>query len=261
MSDRLAAVDNVAAPKTRTPGRTPTTPPARKGHSESWEWMKSLGIALVFFIIIRTFLFQAFSIPSGSMESTLLVGDYLMANNTVFGARIPFTETALPGLRDPRHGEIVVFRPTYNRPVIDVVKRVIGEPGDVVEMREGVVYRNGERLEEPYARKSGTPDVPMQYSGPSGFAWHLEHLPAEVDRESYRPSRDEWGPLRVPEGHYFLMGDNRDESLDSRYVGFVPRDVIHGKPMFIYYSVDPGVDRPFRFLSGARWSRIGDGIR
>lgn len=248
----------MATPDTDARGRTAAENPPR---SESWEWIKSLGVALLLFLVIRTFLVQAFSIPSGSMENTLLVGDYLMANNTVFGPRLPFTETRLPGLRDPRRGEVVVFRPTYNDPIIDVVKRVVGIPGDTVQMKDGVMFRNGERLEESYVKDAGLPDMPLSFSGPGGYSWHLEALPAGADGEAYRPTRETWGPLVVPAGHYFLMGDNRDESLDSRFMGFIPREVIRGKPMFIYYSVDRSLERPFSLITAVRWSRMGDLIR
>jgi len=254
----------VATPKTEARGWTVPAPepgdPKKKARSETWEWAKSLAIAVVLFLVLRTFLLQAFSIPSGSMENTLLVGDYLMANN-VFGPRIPFTEVRLPGFRDPEHGEIVVFRPTYNQPVIDVVKRVIGVPGDTLRMEDGVMYRNGRRLEEPYVKDAGAPDAPFAFSGSSGYAWQLDALPPGVDRESYAPTRETWGPLVVPPGKYFLMGDNRDESLDSRFMGFIPRDVIGGKPMFIYFSYDPTLERPISFITAARWGRIGELIR
>ena len=234
----------------------------KKKGSEAAEWAKSLGIAVVLFLVIRTFLIQAFSIPSGSMENTLLIGDYLMANNAIYGAHIPFTDTRLPAFRDPRHGDIVVFRPTYNDPVIDVVKRVIGEPGDTVQMRDGAVLRNGRPLSEPYAVRLGTPDRPMDRFGPGGYEWHLGAMPAGSGGEAYAPTRDNWGPLVVPAGHYFLMGDNREASLDSRYMGFIPRGVIRGKPLFIYFSYDPNSDRAFpRFLTAARWGRIGSVIR
>ena len=192
------------------------------------------------------------------MENSLLIGDYLMANNAIFGAHIPLTDVRLPAFREPRHGDIVVFRPAYNDPVIDVVKRVIGEPGDTVQMINRIMYRNGERLVEPYVKSATLPDAPIEYSGWGGYAWHLDRLPAGVDRDSYRPTRDNWGPLIVPEGHYFLMGDNRDESLDSRFMGPIPREVIRGKPMFLYFSYDPTADRPFpRALTATRWDRIG----
>ncbi|HEU4456660.1 MAG TPA: signal peptidase I, partial [Longimicrobium sp.] len=190
----------------------------------------------------------------------------------VFGARLPFVDVALPAIRDPRHGEIVVFRPTYNEPVQDVVKRVIGTPGDTLESRAGVVFRNGRQLDEPYARRSGDPDHPIQHTGgaldpvviPERAGYH-NHLPALLpgaDTAAYRPTRDSWGPLVVPAGHYFLMGDNRNSSLDSRFMGFIPREVIRGKPLFIYYSYDRYRDSPFpAFITAARWGRIGHAIR
>ena len=275
MSDLRTQSRTVATQQTKSTRPAPSAPAAKKSAgSEAWEWIKSLAVALVLFLVLRTFLVQAFSIPSGSMESTLLVGDYLMANNAIFGPHIPFTDARLPGFRDPRHGDIVVFRPTYNVPVMDVVKRVIGEPGDTLQGVNGAVIRNGERLVEPYATPSAA-DQPIPYSGttaaaflppevdPSryGYHHHVAALLPSVDRESYSPTSNNWGPLVVPEGHYFLMGDNRGESLDSRFMGFVPHDVIRGRPMFIYYSVDRDLDRPFGFLTAARWGRIGTAIR
>ncbi len=230
--------------------------------NEVWEWTKSALVALLLFLIIRTFLVQAYTIPSGSMENTLLIGDYLMSNNAIFGARIPLTDIHVPAFRDPQHGDVVVFRPTYNHPVIDVVKRVIGEPGDTIQMVNRVVYRNGKALEEPYVEPNYLPDEPLQRFGQGGYEWHLAALPASVDRASYHPTRDNWGPLIVPPEKYILLGDNRDQSLDSRYMGFIRRDVIRGKAMFIYFSIDKEVDRPFpRFLTAARWGRIGHVIR
>lgn len=232
------------------------------GGNELLEWGKSLVIALALFLVIRTFLVQAYTIPSGSMEDTLLVGDYLMANNAIYGAHIPFTSLRVPAIRDPQHGDVVVFRPDYNEPIIDVVKRVIGEPGDTIRMVDGIVHRNGEALDEPYVEQDYLPDEPLARTGPTGYQWHLQHLAPGVAAESYSPTRDSWGPLVVPAGHYMLLGDNRDQSLDSRFVGFIPRDVIRGKAMFIYFSVDRQLDRPFpRFLTAARWGRIGQVIR
>lgn len=226
------------------------------------EWIKSFLIAILLFFVIRTFLIQAYTIPSGSMEDTLLVGDYLMANNAVFGAYLPFTDIRTPAFRDPRFGDVVVFRPTYNDPIIDVVKRVIGEPGDTIQMIDRIVYRNGERLDEPYVEPNYLPDQPMQRYGADGFHWHLESLGPGVDPSTYSPTRDSWGPLIVPAGNYLLLGDNRDQSLDSRFMGFVPREVIRGKALFIYYSIDPYANRPFpRFLTSVRWDRVGQLIR
>ena len=237
-----------------------------------WEGMKSILVAILLFFVIRTFIVTAYSIPSESMEDTLLVGDYLMANNALFGATIPFTGVKLPALRDPRRGEIVVFRPAYNSPQIDVVKRVVGIPGDTLRMTDGVLYLNGRRVNEPYARYGeGVDDtIPLEGFGvmdPTiraeayGAKNHLPLLVASVDAQAYRPSRNTWGPLVVPEGHYWLMGDNRDHSLDSRFMGPVPRRVIRGKPLFIYYSFDRGAGAPFpAFVTAARWRRIGTGI-
>ena len=230
--------------------------------SELLEWVKSFGIAVILFFVIRTFLIQAFTIPSGSMETTLRIGDYLMANNAIYGAYIPFTNIRVPAFRDPQFGDVVVFRPTYNDPVIDVVKRVIGEPGDTIRMENRVVYRNGDRLEEPYVEPNYLPDEAMDRFGVPGYQWHLEALPEGVSPQRYAPSRDTWGPLVVPEGHYLLLGDNRDQSLDSRFMGFIPREVIRGKALFIYYSIDPFINRPFpRFLTAVRWDRLGMLIR
>jgi signal peptidase I len=238
------------------------------------EWFKSVGAAILLFFVIRTFLITAYSIPSESMEKTLLVGDYLMANNALFGATLPFTDVKLPALRDPKRGEIVVFRPTYNEPQIDVVKRVVGTPGDTLQMADGVLFRNGQRVNEAYARYGQGTDEPIDMEGfglmdpnirPEAYGGrnHLPLLLPTVNPRQYRPSRNNWGPLVIPAGHYWLMGDNRDQSLDSRYMGPIPRRVIRGKPLFIYYSYDKqDVDASFpRFITTARWGRIGDGIR
>jgi signal peptidase I len=266
----------VPTSQTRTGARSTAAAqdkPELRKKNELLEWAKSIAAAVVLFLIIRTFLVQAYSIPSNSMEQTLLVGDYLMANNAVFGAHIPLTGWSVPGFRDPHHGEIVVFRPTYNHPEEDVVKRVIGIPGDTLQGKDGAVYRNGKKLNEPYVQHLGVPDSEIGFDGrggvppevdPSRYGYH-NHLPAlvsAVDKGAYRPTRDNWGPLVVPPHSYWVMGDNRDESLDSRFMGFIPRDVIRGKPLFIYFSVDQEKDSPFpHFLTAARWGRIGKGIR
>jgi signal peptidase I len=240
----------------------PRTAPRASEKSEAKEWAKSIAVAVVLFLLIRTFLVQAYSIPSNSMENTLLVGDFLMANNAVFGAAIPMTDVRLPAIRDPRHGEIVVFRPTYNDPVQDVVKRVIGLPGDTLYAKDGVVFRNGKQLDEPYVQRTGDPDGPITLQNPQAIELHRAALAPGVDPAGYEATRNNWGPLVVPAGHYFMMGDNRDMSLDSRFMGFIPREVIRGKPLFIYFSYDKERDAPFpRPLTAARWGRIGTGIR
>jgi signal peptidase I len=237
------------------------------------EGLKSILIAVLLFFVIRTFIVTAYSIPSESMEETLLVGDYLMANNALFGATLPFTDIKLPALRDPRRGEIVVFRPGYNDPQIDVVKRVIGVPGDTLQMTDGALFRNGQRVNERYAHYDEAFDTPIPLEGfglmdpnvrPDAYGAknHLPLLLPSVDARSYRPTRNNWGPLVVPAGHYWLMGDNRDQSLDSRYMGPIPRRTIRGKPLFIYYSFDKQAGAPFpAFITAARWKRIGTVIR
>jgi len=267
----------VPTPQTRAAARARPAPVKEKADAkpknELVEWIKSIAAAVVLFLIIRTFLVQAYSIPSNSMENTLLVGDYLMANNAVFGAHVPLTGLRVPGFRDPRPGEIVVFRPTYNTPEEDVVKRVIGVPGDTLWGKDGAVYRNGRRLNEPYVQRTGEPDRPLELDGSRGglppevnparygYQNHLPALPASVDRAQYHPTRDNWGPVVVPKDSYWMMGDNRDQSLDSRFMGFIPREVVRGKPLFIYFSVDRERDSPFpHFLTAARWGRIGTAI-
>lgn len=236
------------------------------------EGLKSILIAVLLFFVIRTFIVTAYSIPSESMEETLLVGDYLMANNALFGATLPFTDIKLPALRDPRRGEIVVFRPAYNEPQIDVVKRVVGVPGDTLQMTDGVLFRNGDRVNERYAHYDEAYDTPIPLEGfglvdptvvPEAYGAknHLPLLLPSVDGQDYRPTRNNWGPLVVPAGHYWLMGDNRDQSLDSRYMGPIPRRTIRGKPLFIYYSFDKQAGAPFpAFITAARWRRIGTAI-
>jgi signal peptidase I len=150
----------------------------------------------------------------------------------------------VPAFREPRNGDVVVFRPIYNQPVIDVVKRVVGEPGDTIQMIDRVLHRNGRALDEPYVEPNYLPDEPLQRFGLGGYEWHLTALPAGRPA-AYAPSRDSWGPLVIPQGNFFLLGDNRDQSLDSRYMGFIPRDVIRGKAMFIYFSYDRFSTRPF----------------
>lgn len=208
------------------------------------EWLRASVIAAALLVFLRLFVVQVYGVTTGSMEGTLRPGDYVLASNTLFGAPIPFTGLRLPALRSPRHGDVVVFRPAGYDPPANLIKRVIGEPGDTILMAGRVVYRNGRRLGEPYVDPAYTPDEPMLESGPYNFAWHRAVLPAGASPDTYRPTRDDWGPLVVPPGHYLLLGDNRDESIDSRYTGFVPRSEIRGKVLAIHYSA-------------AGWGRIG----
>lgn len=218
-----------------------------------WEWVKSISVAILLFLIIRTFAVEAFKIPTGSMESTLLVGDFLLVNKAVYGAQLPFTDARLPAFEEPERGDIIVFEYPLDRSK-NYVKRVVGLPGDRIAMRRGVLYVNGERQDETYVQHvQPTGD----YWDPS-FEWQKQYLAPDADRKTYRPTRDDWGPIIVPEHKYFVMGDNRDNSQDSRYWGFVDRGLIKGRPLLIYYSFDRSTLRPLPWLTEVRWGRVGD---
>ena len=219
----------------------------------TWEWVKSLAIALVIWFVLRTLLIEAFRIPSSSMERTLLVGDFLFVNKALYGAELPLIHTRLPAIRDPRLGDIVVFD-SRTEPGVKVVKRVVGVPGDTLLMRGGVLYRNGIRQVEPYVEHT---DSLQDVSDTGMRASQLAHLLRSVNKVQYQPTRDNWGPLVVSPDSFFVMGDNRDNSYDSRYWGFVPRTVIRGRPMFVYYSYDHDSWKALPFITAIRWGRIG----
>lgn len=221
----------------------------------AWEWTKSFIIAFGLFLIIRTFLVEAFRIPTGSMESTLLAGDFLLVNKAIYGARVPFARARTPAVAEPLRGEIVVFEPPHD-PGKNYVKRLVGVPGDTLAMSGRVLFVNGLRQPEPHVRVTDSADM---YA--SDMFWQCEHAPGGVPDHACRPTRDNWGPVVVPEGHYFVMGDNRDDSEDSRYWGFVERDAIRGRPLFIYYSFNPASGRGAPWLSSIRWSRVGGGVQ
>lgn len=219
----------------------------------AWEWVKSLAVALLLFLVIRTFLVEAFRIPTGSMERTLLVGDFLLVNKAVYGAQLPGTAVHLPGFSEPERGDVVVFIPPHE-PTKNYVKRLIGMPGDTLEMRDKVLYRNGEAQVESYVEHTDRSGMDITLPG---MLWQRQHLAAGRDGASYRPTRDNWGPIVVPEGRYFMLGDNRDDSEDSRYWGFVDRAAIKGKPLFIYYSFETGAPSTLPWITQIRWNRIG----
>lgn len=188
---------------------------------------------------MRQRLGSAFSMPSGSMAPTLQVGDYFLAQ--------PIRSAHL------RTGQVVLHA-SLTDPSITVVRRVVGLPGDTVLMRDGIVFRNGRRLAEPYLDSVHLPDEVMDTAGPTGFRWQLAALAPSASRATYRPSRDNWGALIIPAQHVFTLGDSRDQSLDSRYVGFVPFSSVRGQPTWVYFSYD-------REHSRVRWSRLGLGIQ
>ncbi|MBX3174020.1 MAG: signal peptidase I [Gemmatimonadaceae bacterium] len=237
-----------------------------------WEGFKSLAATVAIFLLLRTFLLEAYRIPSGSMIPTLLVGDWLFVNKLRFGPHVPFTQTRLPGYAEPRRGDVVVFVSPFqdwrisrvfdpNDPTPTVVKRMIGMPGDTLYSREGVVHVDGVPQRLGYA--AAADGAPGDWSDPA-FAWQTR---VSLDSTRFgpapaRPTLDDWGPFVVPEGHYFMMGDNRYNSVDARYYGFVPRDNIRGRPLFVYYSWNADdSDRPLPFITDIRWSRLGHVIR
>ncbi len=218
------------------------------------EWIKSLAIAAVLFLVLRTFLVQTFVITSGSMEDTLLVGDMLMVNRVAIGSRVPFTGLRVPGYSGPRRFDILVFDPPHEE-TLKLVKRLVGLPGDTLQMRNRVLYINGVAQDEPYLKHDDVPDDVHPW-----MSWQRDYLAPGVDRNTYAPTRDTWGPIVIPEDRYFMMGDNRETSLDSRYWGLLEGWRLEGRAMFIYFSYNKESYRPFPWLREVRWSRIGDGI-
>jgi signal peptidase I len=220
--------------------------------------MRSLGMALILFLIIRTFIIEAFQIPTGSMERTLLAGDFLFVNKAVYGAQIPGTSARLPGFERPGRGDVIVFEYPKD-PTLNYVKRVIGAPGDQVEMRAGQVYLNDVGLDEPYVQRID----PLHDNFETKFNWQRRFLVGFTpdERRRYHPTRDTWGPLRVPPGKYFVLGDNRDNSEDSRYWGFVDASAVKGKPLVVYFSYDRGTRDVLPWLTDIRWDRLGSVIR
>lgn len=225
--------------------------------SAAREWAEAILVAVVLALVIRTFVIQAFKIPSGSMLETLQIGDHLLVNKMTRGTivEIPLTRVVLfhvPRLREPQRGEIVVFQ--FPRDLSrDFIKRVIGLPGEVLAIRDKRVTVNGALLEEPYVIYRG--GRPAASPAPAMLRMAANPVPACSVREGgYVQERDDYGPCRVPEGHLFMMGDNRDQSEDSRTWGPLPMELIRGKAFLIYWSWDRE-----RFLP--RWSRIGTLVR
>ncbi|MGD8495598.1 MAG: signal peptidase I [Gemmatimonadales bacterium] len=226
-----------------------------------WEWTKSIAVAFALFLLVRTFVVEAFQIPTGSMENTLLVGDFLLVNKMVYGAEIPGTDVRLPSFGPPEHGDIVVFEPpprAHQAAHTNYVKRVVGLPNDTLQMVDGVLYRNGSGVVEPYVKHTRPYEDPRSPQ----FDWQRSHLVrnGRTVRE-YRPTRDNWGPITVPPDSYFVMGDNRDNSEDSRYWGFVPSEAVKGQPLIIYFSYNRDKLVPFPWLTEIRWNRLLDPIR
>src|ERR1700716_4261791 len=184
------------------------------------EYFESIVIAVILALFVRTFVVQAFKIPTGSMEENLLIGDHLLVNKFVLGPSESRLERALLPIGTIRRGDVLVFK-YPEEPERDFIKRVIGLPGEKVELREKKVYINDRPLDEPY----------VHYLTPASG-------PSELHGVATSEVRDRYGPLTVPPNHYFVMGDNRDNSQDSRYWGFLPRENVKGKALVIYWSYE-----------------------
>lgn len=190
-----------------------------------WEYAEAIITALILALIIRAFVVQAFKIPSGSMIPTLLIGDHLLVNKFLYGTKIPFTDKKILVFRKPEKGDIIVFKYPEN-PEKDFIKRVIATEGDVIEERDKAVYINGKAITEPYAH----------------------HYDSNLRLSGFDP-RDNFRPVTIPKNKVFVMGDNRDQSYDSRYWGFVDLKDIKGKALIIYWSWDTN--------NWLRFNRIG----
>jgi signal peptidase I len=206
------------------------------------EYFESLVIAVVLALFIRTFVVQAFKIPTGSMEQNLLIGDHLLVNKFVFGPALSPIERGVLPMSVIKRRDVIVFK-YPEEPERDFIKRVIGLPGETVELRNKRVFINGKQLDEPYVfYLQDPPPIPQE-------------METSTDVQGGDP-RVQYGPVTVPAGHYFVMGDNRDNSQDSRYWGFLPRENVKGRALVIYWSYDPDAG-----LSGPRVNRILHQVR
>ncbi len=233
-----------------------------------WENVRGFAVVALLFLLVRAFVIEAYRIPSPSMVPTLLVGDWLFVNKFTYGPHVPFTSVNLPGVREPHHGDVVVFVSPYqgdeaargNDPTPTLVKRLIGVAGDTLYMRNAVLYINGAAQRESYTKS----DPHAQDGVDPLFVWQARYAlrSSRFGPAPTEPTHDNWGPLVVPPKHLFMMGDNRYDSKDSRYWGFVPRENVRGRPMFVYFSYNADdSDRPIPFITDIRWSRLGHWIR
>jgi signal peptidase I len=232
------------------------TPEDEKPKETTVEFLASLAAVLVTGLFIITFVVQAFEIPSSSMENTLLIGDHVFVNRVQFAPKTSWIGPLVP-YRDPHFRDIVVFlHPDPEYVGTYVVKRIIGVPGDHIHLRNGVVYRNGQALDEPYVLHDAdrTSDF-YRNNFPSVHPNDFDGLSPNwtVDLQSYIQGDD----LVVPPGHYFAMGDHRGVSLDSRYWGFIPKENIIGRPMFIYWSFETPEDQYRKTDWGDRIAFLG----
>ena len=202
------------------------------------EYFESICVAVILALFVRTFVVQAFKIPTGSMENNLLIGDHLLVNKFVFAPTLTRAEDVLLPIDPIRRGDILVFKYPED-PERDFIKRVIGLPGETIELRNKKVHVNGMPLDEPYVH----------------FLFPVDPEGADTSEGGFDVRRS-YGPVTVPDGHFFMMGDNRDNSQDSRYWGFLPREYVKGKALFVYFSFGDGGSGLSGLLGNVRWSRI-----
>ncbi|HOJ42916.1 MAG TPA: signal peptidase I [Syntrophorhabdaceae bacterium] len=202
--------------------------------SKAREYVESLIIAALIAFFVRSFFIQAFKIPSSSMEPTLLVGDHLLVNRLSYVMKIPFTDIIFLNLGEPERGDVIVFRYPLDESK-DFIKRVIAKGGDIVEIKDKKVYINGKQIEDKWAYFADDNILP-----------------------GYVSPKDNMGPIVVPKGAYFVMGDNRDRSLDSRFWGFVEKRHLVGRALILYFSWN---NKPKGIFDYVRWERFGKLIR
>ncbi len=276
MARRQYKTDRLTEEKLRENGQQKEPP--QKEKETTVEFLASLAAVLVTGLFIITFVVQAFEIPSASMENTLLIGDHVFVNRIQFAPKTSWVGPLLP-YRDPKFRDVVVFL-SPAEPGLYVVKRIIGLPGDRIHLREGVVYRNGVALDEPYVYRD---DDPPEVRAREVYRNNFPAVSPSEDPNVYQSWSDvlksyvQGDDIVVPPGHYFGMGDHRHVSLDSRYWGFIPRENIIGRPMFIYWSFQTPEDQyrktdwgdriaflgkvVFHFLDETRWRRTLQFVR
>ncbi len=256
-------------PSRRTPA-VPTPPHAKRADGRRLlqalrETIRAWTVPVLLMISVQTLVGQTYRIPSGSMEPTMLVGDWLVVNKLAYGAHVPLTSISLPGYDAPTRGDIVVLESPYqadeaaigNPAQPTVVKRLWGTGGDTLQMRQGVLQVNGVAYRSPESEEARR--TAIDYTD-AAFAWQSAYAVrgSRFGDAPATPSLDNWGPIRVPDGMLFLLGDNRHASKDSRFWGFAPRENVRGRPVFVYYSYNANdSDRALPALTDIRWSRIG----
>ena len=222
-------------PYLKKPSDPKSSPKPENKKSGLRENIEAIAIAILLALFIRTFVVQAFKIPSGSMKETLQIGDHILVNKFIYGIKLPFVQKTIIPIKQPRKDDIIVFRYPEN-PKLDFIKRVVGVEGDIIEIRNKKLYVNDELVDRKFAIHTDLQIIPAVYS-----------------------KRDNFGPVMVPPDSLFVMGDNRDNSKDSRFWGFVNLKAIKGKAFMIYWSWNKNNSQTL--LNYVRWDRLFDILR